>query len=104
MNIVTLYLENIYKEKLTQEDLDNLKKLHEYSVKLKDGLNQMEEEINIKTISWADLRRTDNDYVKQVSSIADISFTDIDNNFNEFEGLIYDGAFSEHIELAEKKD
>ena len=63
----------------------------------------MEEEINIGTISWADLRRTDNDYVKQVSSIADISFTDIDNNFNEFEGLIYDGAFSEHIELAEKK-
>lgn len=99
----SLSRKNIYKEKLTQEDLDNLKKLHEYSVKLKDGLNQMEEEINIGTISWADLRRTDNDYVKQVSSIADISFTDIDNNFNEFEGLIYDGAFSEHIELAEKK-
>ena len=75
MNIVTLLSrKNIYKEKLTQEDLDNLKKLHEYSVKLKDGLNQMEEEINIGTISWADLRRTDNDYVKQVSSIADISF------------------------------
>lgn len=99
----SLSRKNIYKEKLTQEELDNLKKLHEYSVKLKDGLNQMEEEINIGSISWADLGKTDNDYVKQVSSIADISFTDIDNNFNEFEGLIYDGAFSEHIELAEKK-
>jgi len=63
----------------------------------------MEEEINIGSISWNDLKNTDNDYVRQVSSIADISFTDIDNNFNEFEGLIYDGAFSEHIELAEKK-
>lgn len=99
----SLSRKNIYKEKLSQEDLDNLKKLHEYSVKLKDGLNQMEEEINIGSISWADLKSTDNDYVKQVSSIADISFADIDNNFNEFEGLIYDGAFSEHIELAEKK-
>ncbi len=99
----SLSRKNIYKEKLTQEDLDNLKMLHEYSVKLKQGLKEIEEEISIGTISWEDLDKKENDYIKQVGNISENSFIDIDNNFNEFEGLIYDGAFSEHIELEDKK-
>ena len=31
------------------------------------------------------------------------SFSNLDSNFGEYEGLIYDGAYSEHIESAEKK-
>lgn len=99
----SLSRKNIDKEDLSQEDLDNIKMLHEYSVQLKEGLQNIEAEINIGSLSWKDLQNTENDYIKQVDNLATISFTDIDNNFNEFEGLIYDGAFSEHIELAEKK-
>lgn len=99
----SLSRKNIDKENLSQEDLDNIKMLHEYSVQLKEGLQNIEAEINIGSLSWKELQNTENDYIKQVDNLATISFTDIDNNFNEFEGLIYDGAFSEHIELAEKK-
>ena len=100
----SLSRKNIYREKLSQNDLDNLKKLHEYSVQLKESLEQMEEQISIGQVSWSDLQKNEGkDYTRQVDNIDNISFADIDNNFNEFEGLIYDGAFSEHIELQEKK-
>lgn len=99
----SLSRKNINKENLSQDDLDNIKMLHEYSVQLKEGLQNIESEINIGSLSWKDLQNRENDYIKQVDNLDAISFTDIDNNFNEFEGLIYDGAFSEHIELAEKK-
>ena len=100
----SLSRKNIYREKLSQNDLDNLKKLHEYSVQLKESLEQMEEQISIGQVSWSDLQKSEGkDYTRQVDNIDNISFADIDNNFNEFEGLIYDGAFSEHIELQEKK-
>ena len=100
----TLSRKNIYKEELTQEDLDNLKRLHEYSVELKNGLEEMEEQINLEQVSWDQLQKTDGkNYTKQVDKIDNISFVDIDNNFNEFDGLIYDGAFSEHIHLEEPK-
>ena len=99
----SLSRKNINKENLSQDDLDNIKMLHEYSVQLKEGLQNIESEINIGSLSWKDLQNKENDYIKQVDNLDAISFTDIDNNFNEFEGLIYDGAFSEHVELAEKK-
>ena len=100
----TLSRKNIYKEKLSQEELDNLKRLHEYSVELKESLEEMEEQINIGQVSWNQLKQTEGkNYTKQVDNIDNISFVDIDNNFNEFDGLIYDGAFSEHIQLQEPK-
>lgn len=100
----TLSRKNIYKEKLSQQDLDNLKNLHSYSVELKNSLEQMEEQISLGQVSWRDLQQNkEQNYTRQVDNIDNISFVDIDNNFNEFEGLIYDGAFSEHIELQDKK-
>ena len=100
----TLSRKNIYKEKLSQQDLDNLKNLHSYSVELKNSLEQMEEQISLGQVSWQDLQQNkERNYTRQVDNIDNISFVDIDNNFNEFEGLIYDGAFSEHIELQDKK-
>lgn len=42
----SLSRKNIYNEKLTQEDLDNLKELHEYSKELKNTLNQLATDMN----------------------------------------------------------
>ena len=55
----TLSRKNIYKEKLSQEELDNLKRLHEYSVELKESLEEMEEQINIGQVSWNQLKQTE---------------------------------------------
>lgn len=94
---------NIYKEELTQQDLDNLKTLHDYSLELKDSLNDIATKLNTGELAWQDVKKESNNYTRQVDNISKVSFTDIDNNFNEFAGLIYDGAFSEHIELQDKK-
>lgn len=100
----SLSRKNIYKEELSQEDLNNLEKLHEYSLELEQGLQDIADKLESGELAWQDIKKDSNtDYTRQVDNIEQASFVDIDNNFNEFAGLIYDGAFSEHIELEEKK-
>ena len=99
-----LSIKNINNEDLTQEELDNLEMLHNYSLELKDSLNQMLEELNNGTLTWEEINKNQKgDYVKQVDNVAIDTLVNIDNNFNEYAGLIYDGAFSEHIQKMEKK-
>lgn len=95
---------NIYNENLTQEDLDNLKKLHNYSVELENTLNQLSNDMNDGRISWGELTKKGKVvFAQQVSNISKNSFDNIEENFHEYSGLIYDGAFSEHITKSEKK-
>ncbi len=89
---------------LTQEDLDNLEKMHNYSVDLKNILNQLSVDLNDSRISWAELTRESNPaFSQQVSNISKDSFGYVEQNFHEYAGLIYDGAFSEHMTNPERK-
>lgn len=90
---------------LSQEDLDNIEMLHDYSIDLKNGLSQMYTDIENGVISWNDITQTslDNDYIQEVDNISLSTLVDIDNTFSSYAGLIYDGAFSEHIEKEDKK-
>ncbi len=100
----SLSRKSINGEDLSQEELDNLEMLHDYSLDLKDSLNQMLEELNSGAISWTDITKNKNtDYTQQVDNVSLDTLVNIDNNFSEYAGLIYDGAFSEHIEKMEKK-
>lgn len=100
----SLATKNISGESLTQEDLDNLKQLHDYSVQLKDTLMQLTTEITSGVISWEELKsNTNTDYAQQVANMSQEGFDSIEGNFHEYAGLIYDGAFSEHITSMEKK-
>lgn len=100
----SLSRKNIYNEALTQEDLDNLKDLHTYCVDLQNTLNQLSTEMTDGTISWQELTKKGNTMLaQQVSNNSKDSFSNIDTNFGEYAGLIYDGAYSEHIDNAEKK-
>ena len=55
-------------------------------------------------IKWNELRDEGTKaFATQVSSITKDSFSNLEENFHEYAGLIYDGAFSEHISSAEKK-
>ena len=95
---------NIYDEALTQEDLDNLKTLHDYSVELKNTLNQLSDEINEGRISWGELTKKGSvAFAQEVSNISQDSFSNIEENFHEYSGLIYDGAYSEHLTSSEPK-
>lgn len=100
----SLSRKNIYNEELTQEDLDNLKQLHDYSTDLKNTLNQLCTDMNEGRVSWDELtKNTEIAFAQQVDNLSAEMFRNLDENFGEYAGLIYDGAFSEHMESAEKK-
>lgn len=100
----TLSRKNIYNEPLTQEDLDNLTRLHDYSVELKNTLVQLSADMNDGRISWGELTKKGRvAFAQQVSNISQDSFSGLEENFHEYAGLIYDGAFSEHLTSPERK-
>ena len=100
----SLSRKNINNKKLTQEDLNNLKQLHDYSVELENTLNQLSADMNDGRISWGELTKKGTiAFAQEVSNISKNSFTNLEENFHEYSGLIYDGAFSEHITKKEKK-
>lgn len=91
-------------EDLKQEDLDNLDKLHNLSIELENTLNQLCLDISDGKISWKELTNAQNTAVsQQVSNISHDSFSNLEENFHEYAGLIYDGAFSEHMTNPQKK-
>ena len=99
----SLSKKNIYNESLKQEDLDNLKQLHDYSIELENTLIQLSDDINNGRIKWGELTKKGTTvFATQVSNISKDSFSNLEENFHEYAGLIYDGAFSEHITKAEK--
>lgn len=100
----SLSRKNIKGEKLSEKDLKNLEDLHVYSVDLENTLNQLSNDMNEGRISWGELsKKGTNAFSTQVSNISKDSFSNLEENFHEYSGLIYDGAFSEHITTKEKK-
>lgn len=98
----SLSRKNIYNESLSQEDLNNLKELHDYSTELENTLNQLSDDINSGRIKWGELTKKGNlAFAQQVSNVSKDSFSNLEENFHEYSGLIYDGAFSEHITSGE---
>lgn len=97
----SLSRKNISNEKLSDEDFDNLKTLHQYSVQLEGTLNQLSEELNSGTISWDELNVNNSlEYAQAVDNVS--VFSSIDADLSKYEGLIYDGAYSDHVNKAEK--
>ena len=99
----TLSRKNINNQPLTDEDLENLKELHTYSVELENTLNQLSSDMNDGRIKWGELTKKGSAmFATQVSNISKDSFSNMEENFHEYAGLIYDGAFSEHLTSIEK--
>ena len=97
----SLSRKNIKNEELTSEDFDNLKLLHQYSVQLEGTLNQLSEEIYSGTINWDNFMKNKSlEYAQTVDNIS--GFSHIDTNLKQYEGLIYDGAYSDHVNKTEK--
>lgn len=86
-------------QELSDDDITKIQELYNYSNDLSNTLNEMIAELNDGTISWEDLKKnTEGAEISEVSN-----FNIVEQNFHEYSGLIYDGAFSEHITSAEKK-
>ena len=100
----SLSRKNIYNEALSDEDLNNLKELHTYSVDLENTLNQLSEDLNSGRFNWGELTEKGTvAFAQQVDNISKESFSNLEENFHEYSGLIYDGAYSEHLTSSEPK-
>lgn len=98
----SLARKNISGEELTEEDVDNIERLHQHSLDLKNTVNQLETDLYSGNIKWGGLQ--------EKGSIINInddstknSFGEIEENLHQYAGLIYDGAYSEHLLTQEKK-
>ena len=84
---------------LSDEDMDKIQELYNYANDLSNTLNEMITELNNGIIKWEDLKKN-----AEGSDISEVSnFNMVEQNFHEYSGLIYDGAFSEHMTKSEKK-
>lgn len=100
----SLSRKNIYNESLTEDDLSNLEQLHSYSTELENTLNQLSEDLNSGRFEWGELTKKGTiAFAQQVDNISKESFSNLEENFHEYSGLIYDGAYSEHMTSTEKK-
>lgn len=100
----SLSRKNINGEKLSDKDMKNLEDLHQYSIELENTLNQLSMDMNEGRIKWGELTKKGTEvFAQQVSNISKDSFSNLEENFHEYSGLIYDGAFSEHITSSEKR-
>lgn len=99
----SLYTKNLKDEELTNDDMENIKNLHQYSIELENTLNQLSADLNSGRISFGELEKKGNSvFAKEVSNISKDSFSNLEQTFHEYSGLIYDGAFSEHMTTKEK--
>ncbi len=100
----SLSRKNIYNESLTDEDMNTLEELYSYSTELENTLNQLSTDLNNGRFQWGELTKKGTvAFAQQVDNISKESFSNLEKNFHEYSGLIYDGAFSEHITSSEKK-
>ena len=100
----SLSRKNIYRESLSDGDFKNLKDLHSYSVELENTLNQLSEDLNSGRFQWGELtKKGTTAFAQQVDNVSKESFSNLEENFHQYSGLIYDGAFSEHLANNEKK-
>ena len=99
----SLSRKNIKGEELSDEEFNNLEELHTYSLSLEDTLNQLAWDLENGSISWKELAQTEKDQFSQAVSSEIDMFSTLEENFHEYSGLIYDGAFSEHMTTSEPK-
>lgn len=90
--------QNINGKGIDDKQYETLQNLHEYSVSLQDGLNNLQDSISGGRIRWNELANKGTQlFQKQSQNMTAQMFTDIDHTFQEFPTLIYDGPFSDHM-------
>ena len=97
LNQVSDYSYSLSRKNIRGEDLKNLNDLHSYSVELQNVLGQLASDLEKGNTTWKDLTAKEDDQFAQAVSLNLDIFSSLEENFHEYSGLIYDGAFSEHL-------
>lgn len=86
-------------EELEEKDFENLEMFYNYCLDLEKSLNILSDEIDNNVVTLGN----SNNMLKFAQEVDNFSvLTNVDENLNDYEGLIYDGAYSDHINKKEK--
>lgn len=90
---------------LTDEDFDNIKMLYDNCKTLNMTLAGLEADMGNNSLSWEELTKKQNnpELAQEVTNLSQDNFGNIEKNLQDYEGLIYDGPFSEHMTSPEPK-
>lgn len=91
----TLMKQNISDIKLTEEEYEKLKHIYEDSSKLSSKMSDIYDDLNAGRIKWDELEKIGNE--KLPDNDISNSISEVGKTFQNYEGLIYDGAFSDHL-------
>lgn len=94
----TLLKRTSQNEKITNSEYEQISKLYASSKDLGSIMTDIYNDLNEGRIKWDELEKVSDEKLEQsetVTSVANIE--KIGKTFQEFEGLIYDGAFSDHL-------
>lgn len=86
-------------ENLKAEDYDNLNNYYITCQTLNSTIQDLSNDFSNNSISWDELTKEENTafLAQEVSNISKDSFSHIEEDMQDYEGLIYDGPFSEHM-------
>lgn len=96
-----LMKQNISDIKLTEEEYEKLKHIYEDSSKLSSKMSDIYDDLNAGRIKWDELEKIGNE--KLPDNDISNSISEVGKTFQNYEGLIYDGAFSDHLLSSEPK-
>lgn len=97
----TLMKQNISDIKLTEEEYEKLKHIYEDSSILSSKMSDIYDDLNAGRIKWDELEKIGNE--KLPDNDISNSISEVGKTFQNYEGLIYDGAFSDHLLSSEPK-
>ena len=95
----SLSRKTIENQSLEDEDLNNLKDMYDRCKTLNQTLSGLMADMTSGSISWDELGEESNSalFAQEVANLSQDSFSQIEENMQDYEGLIYDGPFSEHM-------
>ncbi|MBR5227345.1 MAG: germination protein YpeB [Clostridia bacterium] len=102
-DFTTYLIKKLPNEEMSEDDFKNLETINEYYIKINKAFNKVYQEVVNDKISWKEVESV----IEKEADLEGTSFLsdlqDLKNNFTEYEGLIYDGAYSSHLETTESK-
>lgn len=88
----------IENSKLTDKDYENIKIMQEECNKLSKVMSEVYQDLNYGRIKWDELKKIGNKKLSELEISSSVtSIVSIAKSSQEYEGLIYDGAFSDHL-------
>lgn len=90
---------------LTEEEFKNIKMLYDNCKTLNTTLASLSSDMGSGTLSWEELTKKEKnpDLAQEVANLSQDNFGNIEKNLQDYEGLIYDGPFSDHMTSPEPK-